>query len=76
MSKGDRVRWSEAHCRLEALKAKERHALAVYESLRQASGTVFNSRRIGGVETIAVDWDGAWGFASILPAELLERALP
>lgn len=76
MKPGERVRWAESFCRLEALKAKETHALAVYETLRREQGYVLGSRLVGGVETLLVDWDGARGPGSILPAELLERALP
>lgn len=86
MKPGDRVRWSEAHCRLEALKAKPYQAEAVYDELRRHVGHVIDSRAIGNVATVTLKWAVPFGvqWASdkwallpdvhTLPAELLEVA--
>lgn len=80
MRKGDRVRWSEAHCRLEALMAKPVQALAVYESLREQLGKLVGMRTIAGHALVDVVWDSAWSVhgpcVHTLPAELLELAVP
>lgn len=79
MKPGDRVRWAEAHCRLESLKAKSPEGReALREHLEAQEGVCVGSGRIGNQEVVSVAWSGPFEHygAHVLPAELLERAGP
>lgn len=75
MKRGDKVRWAEAHCRLESWKAKPHQALELYDLLRSMRGICIRSRHIGGQEVVDVLTEGTVN-CSTLPAELLERVEP
>lgn len=73
MKTGDKVRWAEAHCRLESWKAKPHQALALYDMLRKEEGEFVRRQQIGDREVLHIRMGSE---VHVLPAELLERVEP